>query len=1270
MFLKYSFAFLKHGSLWTYRAATYAVLIGGLCFFALVLGLRYLVLPNIGDYREPIAQTIARSIGQRVTIGSIAGSWEGYRPELNLMDVKVYRADGEPALVLNRVQAVLSWLSLLGAEWRFNSLAVYGPELEVRRDASGVLWIAGIAMQPQDGAGGGFGDWVLAQRQVLVRDATITWLDELRGAPKLLLANVNFRLDRDGDVHRFGLTAVPPAQVAFPFVARGEFRRRDVGKALMWDGKLYAEIDRADLALVQEWIPAPFELTSGVGSLRLWLELEGTRLRAATADVSMADARIRLAAALPGLALSAVQGRLGWQQRGERTEISATSFGFTAADGLKLAPTQFSYAQSAPAGGARHSELRLSGLDLAAVARLAEFLPLDDVLRGRLARTAPSGIIEDADVSWDADWGEGQPYAAKARFAGLSARADGALPGFHGLSGQFDANERRGTVSLKAANGSVELAKIFSEPLPLDFLTLDAGWTFRDGEVDVDIKNATFSNPHLAGSVSGSYRGAARGPGIVDLSGMLSRAEARQIWRYVPVSAPVTQAWLKRGLLAGKSSDTRLRLQGDLKDFPFAGDQTGVFEVVAQISGVTIDYVDGWPPITGISGDVRFRGNRMDARAQSDAVLGLRLSGIQASIAELGKHEEHLRVKGVVQGATSGFLRYAASTPVARRFGGLSDKIKAGGDARLDVELDLPLHRIKDSAVKGELRLQDNRVTLDARLPPFERFGARIAFTEHSINVRDGRALLLGEPLSFEAANDTDGGVTARIAGTLNVDRARAVSKHPVLAYLDGQTPWRGAIGMRDKVTSIRLDSDLVGLKSTLPPPFAKTAPASVPLSVELTERPAGQGEFTVNFDKVASAHLLLDASVPGGVSRGVVNLGGPAALPSADGLWLRGSLDFVDADAWRDLLAGDSGESQFDLAGVALQIGILDVHRRRFHDLKVEATRQDAGWQATLAGRDVAGQVSWASAGDGKLVARLSTFVLPPVTTEIEPRNPDGGAEQRLPAVDLVAESFTYEGKNLGSLTVLAQPQASDWQLQRLEITNPESKFAMNGRWAIAETSRTDVTVKLNVSDVGKFLTRLGWPDRMKGGAATLEGPINWSGNPTRFDIPSLSGRLKLEVKDGRFQQIKPGAGRLLAILSLQELPRRLSLDYSDVFSKGFTFARISASANIASGVADTQDFKMEGSAARVTMRGQVDLARETQNLMVRVTPSLSGGIAIAGAIVNPVIGIAALIAQQALKDPFSTLAAFEYSITGTWADPAIARVSKAPSGVKEKGR
>ncbi len=242
----------------------------------------------------------------------------------------------------------------------------------------------------------------------------------------------------------------------------------------------------------------------------------------------------------------------------------------------------------------------------------------------------------------------------------------------------------------------------------------------------------------------------------------------------------------------------------------------------------------------------------------------------------------------------------------------------------------------------------------------------------------------------------------------------------------------------------------------------------------------------------------------------------------------------------------------------------------------------------------------------------------------------------------------------------MLAVPDPSGWSLQRLEIVNPESKLDINGRWAVGAASRTDVAVRLEVNDIGKFFSRVGWQEGVKGGSALLEGPVAWAGGPYRIDIPSLSGTLRLDARNGRFRQIEPGVAKLLGILSLQALPRRASLDFQDVFSKGFTFDRINSNLSIANGVAHTEDFSMEGSAARVGMRGQVDLASETQNLVVRVTPSLSESIAVAGAIVNPAVGLAAYLAQKALKDPLSKMASFEYSVTGTWAEPVVARINK----------
>jgi uncharacterized protein (TIGR02099 family) len=1271
--LKHSLFFLKHGSLWIYRLATAAVLLAGVCFVALVLVLRYVVLPNVNDYRAAIERAVSTAAGRPVAIGSIAGSWQGYRPELHFQDVKLLDDQGQPALQLERVEAVLAWLSLLSAEIRFESLLIYGPRLEIRRDTAGVVHVAGIAVV-RNGGRGGLGDWLLAQRQILIRDADIVWLDELRGAPELRMEKVDFRLDNSGRIHEFGLNGSPPASVASRLTVRGELSGRTAHDLRTWTGRLYAEVGWVSLPSVRAWIDAPLEISSGVGSLRLWLELAGTRVKSATADVALADVRGRLAPDLSDLALASMAGRLGWKDDGQRREISAASLTFATADGLRLAPMRFTYARSGESSAAnRRSELRVERLDLAPVVQLAEFLPLDPGLREQLAQSAPSGMIDHGEFSWAGAFDRAQPYVVRAAFSGMDLRPDGALPGVHGLSGQIDASERGGTVALGITAGSLELPRVFSAPIPLDVLSAGASWIFRDGQTQVTIKSASFTNEHAAGNVYGSYRTEAAGRGSADLTATLVRAEARDAWRYIPVTMPVTRTWLQKALLAGESRDVRLRLKGRLADFPFEDEKKGLFQVVARVSGATLDYARDWPPFTEVNGDLTVRGRRMEIRPQGGTVLGMKITDAQVSIPELGKHDEHLLAKATVDAPTQQFLRFVEASPIAAHINKFTEQIKARGDARLGVELDFPLHRIAETKAKGELVVRDNQVVIDPRLPELDKFTARIAFTREAgnkgaLSIREGSALLLGNPVSFEAANQADGGVALRLAGTLDAAHLADLSSFAPLRFLDGQFAWTGSVTLRNKIAALRFDSDLAGLESRLPVPLAKSAQTRLPLRIELRERPGRQGVLAASLDNVVSAQLAMDSGATDGIRRGMVAFGGPAALPESDGLWVRGKLDRLDIDAWNTVLAGSVRGPTPLIAGIDLQIGNLNFSRRQFHNLKIDVARPRNAWQGTLAGQEVAGQVSWAPQDGGRLVARLSKLVLPAPVTGLAPPQPVAG--DSLPSLDVVADSFIFEGRDLGKLTVLADPEKSGWTLQRLEVVNPDSKLAVSGRWITAAEQRTDVNVKLDVGDIGKFFARMGYPEGIKDGNGSLEGPVSWSGAPTRVDIRSLSGRLKLEARKGRFQQIDPGVAKLLGIVSLQALPKRLFLDFDDIFRKGFTFDRIAANLDIASGVAHAEDFLMEGSGAKVTMSGTVDLAAETQDLNLRVTPSLSESIAVAGAIVNPAIGVAALIAQKALKDPFSSIAAFEYKVTGSWTDPVVTRTARGTEGTQPRGR
>jgi len=138
-------------------------------------------------------------------------------------------------------------------------------------------------------------------------------------------------------------------------------------------------------------------------------------------------------------------------------------------------------------------------------------------------------------------------------------------------------------------------------------------------------------------------------------------------------------------------------------------------------------------------------------------------------------------------------------------------------------------------------------------------------------------------------------------------------------------------------------------------------------------------------------------------------------------------------------------------------------------------------------------------------------------------------------------------------------------------------------------------------------LLARFGMTDTVRGAPTKIEGQLGWSGSPADFDYPSLHGSLKLTSGSGQFLKADPGMGRLLGVLSLQALPRRVTLDFRDVFSEGFAFDTIAGVGAIANGVISTDNLRLAGPAATVDISGSVDLAQETERLRVKVQPALS---------------------------------------------------------------
>ena len=1252
-------------SLWAYRILTWSVLAAGLAFAAAVLSLRYWILPNIESYREDIARIVSDRARQKITIGRIQANWDGLRPQLILEQVTVFDATGRPALDLSRVDNTLSWLSLPTFELRFHALDIYRPTLNVRRDARGVVSVAGIELTGE-ADGGGFADWLLRQRDVEVHDATLVWNDEKRAAPQIELKNVFFHLLSRGGKHRFGLRATPPSHLAAPLDLRGELTGKTIKALGHWNGKLFLQLDYADIAAWRTWVPFPVEFPRGAGALRAWLTFSNDRLVEAVADVRLANVLTRLASNLPELDLTELAGRIGWKQSDIDFEVTTSRLGLTTAGGLALEPADFLLRMTrSDARRPARGEMHVNSLELAPLVALADYLPLGQEARKRLAEYSPKGGLNDLLVRWTGEWREPKQYSVRGRFRSLSLNRSGRIPGFTGVSGALEANERGGTLSLNSNKATVDMPLVFRDVHEFEALAAQASWARSGGETELRLNSISFSNSHLAGTVFGNYRTAGSERGAIDITGSLTRADARYVSRYIPlVVGKNAREWLDAAFIAGQSNDVSLRLKGNLDEFPFPDGKGGVFQVAAKVTGSTLNYARGWPHIENISGDLVFRGKRMDVYARQGAILSVRLPKVHVEIPDLLQEEKVLNVTGEGEGPTGDFLAFIERSPVGGMIDHFTQGWQAQGSGKLALKLSIPLYATAKSKIVGAYQFAANSVVISPDLPAVENLGGRIEFTESTVRAQNLAGTFLGGPVTIGATTAGDAAVRVNVQGRINADNARRSAGNPFWAQqLRGATDWRALITARKRTADLVVESSLQGLAADLPAPLAKAAPDTLPFRFERRLLAGGQDRLKVSFGEIVNMNLL--RRVEGGratITRGTVRFGGPAAEPERPGVWVSGSVNAFEADRWLAFMRQAGGDTGVEWGGIDLKLGTMDAMGRRFSELAVNVAAQGGQWRGTLAGKGLEGNITWQPQGRGKLTAKMRTLAVPPTTPGAAEA---AGAQQtqkdnELPALDLVAEQFINREKALGRLELSALPEGRDWRIERLRITNPESVLTIEGLWQVgAAPPRTQISLRLEASDVGKLLVRLGYPEGVRRGTAKLEGALSWAGPPSDIDYPTLTGNLVLEAAKGQFVKLEPGIGKLLGILSLQALPRRITLDFRDVFSEGFAFDEIVGTVKINRGIASIDQFRIQGPAARVFMSGEVDLAQETQKLRVRIAPHVSDTISLAGAIVGgPIAGVAAFLAQKVLKDPLDRIVSYEYGVTGTWLEPNVKRL------------
>lgn len=1226
-----------------------------------VIAIRYVVLPSINTWKEPLAQMASSALNTTVRFGHIHASLTTFNPRFEIRDLEIQDPNGHRVVLLPQVQAQLSWRTFLTGRPEFVSLVIRDSHFDVRMEPSGRLWALGQALDPQDtepvqpGSQARLIHWLLAQQYVQVSNATIRWYDESQPTLEPLdLQQVSLYWRAAGQDRWFSMSAVPPASLGQRVdiaLELSDIQHTPSGSLTMAGshGSAFLNIPGMRPSAWSPWLSLPSQLDVDNFTVSAWVPL------------------------IDGVPQSLVT----------RWAVGNTNVSLTGSDSLHVAQAQ--------------------ALVVAGWPWLQHHWATDTA--------APS-----ADTAWLAESEAGNAVKDNASnhlpsFTGPEIKA-GVAPKPYDLSNDVVPDGVQYWVQAERLQSV--LPSVFPEPISLDSLQFQ-GVLASDtrSNMRVDITRLRLHNKDILADLSGTWHPGGDGTeGMIDLRGFIPYADVDAIDRYLPYEVnQEARDWMAHSLKAGTLRDTELILKGDLFHFPFQqAPEQGDFQIKGMIDNATIDYLPaehhtpGWPALQGIQGAIELRRARLSIEADTaymmpDAEHRLHLATIKADIADL-ENNSVLTLQGDTQGSAQAYRALTMTSPLGDLLERLLDEAQLTGQWSVPLALSIPLDHADDTKVSGAIQMTDSMVQLMPELPAVTDLHGTLEFSDQALVARDLKGRMLGGPVSLT------GGIGTGYKGLI----VRGLADAPALAryanlkgmqYVRGTVPYRLRID-RDRARQLVLEatSDLKSTILDLPAPLSKKAGVIAPLHVLWRSRDATSRRLTIKWaDHITADFLRLDkATRDSWFVAGAVAVGKKAELP-ASGIVLDVATPHVDIDAWRRVI-DDFSQPLEPLTSPSLAV-FPEVRRLRiqadtaqlfdsvFDRFTITAQRpQDQQWRVDVVSSEAAGTLFWRESAPGipgRVDAKFDRLAIGQASngtahamvkssqTPVETSSAYEAVD--IPGVNLYVKNLRLYGYDLGELSVMGlnQERGLSWRLDELTLNNPTMALTGSGVWQLTGVERgLRLSAQADVLDLGAFLGRVGHQDVMSGGSGSITADIMWRNMPWSFDRVDLDGQLQFDLKNGRFVSVNSYTARLLGLLSLQSLSRlaRLEFNPAQVAESGFPYDNLGGSVQLEQGVLKTSDYRITGPIATIVIEGTVNLMTELLNLKAVVIPNLdvSGAAVAAGIAINPIVGIGAFLTQWLLQSPLSKAMSLQYNVEGTWSEPKLQEVSVQEKDEKKR--
>lgn len=1217
-----------------------------------IAGVR-LALTAVDSYRDELTAELARFIGLPLKIGEVRADFTALSLDLVLSRVTAYdERHGGRLWSLRDLRVTFDpWASVRARAPRIAAVTVAGAHWVLHYDPGRMRLELASAV-----AGGELP--LVGEGRLRLRDGRLTLV---AGGRILQLYQVTGELEHHAARVRLSLGASLGGRTP----GRIELKADLAAPGATLDrlrGRFYLHLRALDPHALAALLPA-LARVGGRVSARAW----GDWAEGAPQALRV---RFRAAGLSPGAggALD-LDGRLGWRREARGWWLGWGMAGQgTPVDRLELRRHGHSW------------QLGLEGLDLARTRRwlaaLAPALPIHEALAG----LDPSGRLKALRLAWT----DRDHWRAEGRLQAWTSAPWRRLPGIRGLDLGFHIGPAGGTLEPRGRGLVLNLPALFRWPLE---------FTRYGGRIAVRARAASgwrlACTDFLAENADVSSRSRFRldlpeeGSPVLDLQTAFHDGVGGRATRYLPVGGvtpPEVVAWLDRAIVSGRVPAGTLLWRGPLAGYPFA-DGSGLFEVLFGVEDLILDYREGWPRLEQVEAEVRFHQQGLSIAVTDGRLLESRIERARIRIPDL-QHADAIRVQGRVSGPFGDVFRILRESPLAGRLAYYVEGLEPQGDSRLDLGLRIPLEDRVRFRLNGRLRWRDAGLALPDWGIRLHRLQGEARLEDGRLHARGLRARLWGHPVTLRLDTGTaSGGVQeVRVNADLTLDTADLAQRFPAPGWsaLSGHTPAHLALAValprgpdRGPEVDYDLRSALQGIGVHLPAPLGKAAAAARPLRVRGHLPLAPGAPLGIDYGDI-HAQLALALLSDGGIRLQGADIRcgkGQSQGPLPARLSLRGRLQRLDLEAWWRWYRHHSGEATGGLGvgtrdlGVDLRVGRLRVFGLDLRNAGLNLERMPQGWDLGLTSEPLQGRVRVPDDPNLEpLILDIKRLWLPvpqwsawPDAAETPEADwPDPGD---LPPLWLDLADLRLGKQRLGRVRLRTEPLPGGLRIERLRLDGGPLHLQVKGRWqGRGRRQVSDLGFHLMSPDFGKVLRGLGIASVLAGSRLDAQGELTWAAPPYRPRLKDLAGTLTFKFGKGRLLEVDPGAGRWFGLVNFWAIRRRLTLDFSDLFKKGFGFDSMEGRVVFAAGQAQIRRFLLKSPAAEVSLRGSADLVKRRYAQIMEVTPNLSATLPVAGALAGGPLGAAVMVvADKLLGSQFDRIGQMRYRVTGPWAEPEV---------------